>query len=277
MTINGGENMRRPIVIANWKMNTTLPEAVILAKRIKQLAEKFDDLEIVLMPPVIWLPTLFEDLHIKPRSLAFGVQNFYPEKEGAFTGEISLAMVKKFVNFALVGHSERRTILGESDEFVGEKVSAGLEAGLQVVLCVGELTKVMLKSRTRGRPTLIEKQSDVLRQLDEALANVRDRDLEHLLVVYEPLWAIGTGENVSGAHAAAVIKEIRGWAEHRFGRTAVARIRALYGGSVDGRIIDEYAAQPDIDGVLVGGASLKFDQFEQIVEAMAGRTRKEWE
>lgn len=262
---------RRPIIIGNWKMHTTLADASLLTRQINHIAETIDDVDIVLLPPVIWLPTLLTDLHHRPRSLQFGVQNFYPETEGAFTGEIGLGMVKNLAQYALIGHSERRLVLHETDEFINRKVQAALNAKLHPIICVGELTPVMLKSRGRGRPTLLQTQSDVLRQLRAALAGVSVRDVERLIICYEPLWAVGTDENVSGPHVQAVLEQFRTVIALQFGRAAAERVRTIYGGSVSPETIHEYTTQPDIDGVLVGRASLSVRTFMTIAEAVAHR------
>ncbi len=263
---------RRPIVVGNWKMQTQVADAILLARRISHAAEQLDDVDIVLLPPVIWLPSILEDLHHRPRSLQFGVQNFYPKDSGAYTGEIGLKMIEKLVHFVLIGHSERRTIFQESDGLINEKVQAALGAKLRPIVCVGELTKVMLRQRDRGRPTLAEKQSNVLRQLRSALQGLHERDIEHLVVCYEPLWAIGMGENVPGSHVQAILEQFRQLIVVQFGRQAAQRVRMLYGGSVTPNDIASYVRQPDIDGVLVGGASLKADSFLQIVEAVMQHT-----
>lgn len=262
---------RRPIVIANWKMHTTLAEAEILSRRIREQAERVDDLEIVILPPVIWLPTLAESLHHRPRTLHFGVQNFYPQAEGDFTGEIGTAMLTHLARYALVGHSERRALFGESDEFVNEKVHAAFRAGLSPILCVGELERVMLKKRGRGRPTRLAKQSDVLRQLTSALQGVSQAHAERLIVCYEPLWAVGTGTNVPPDEAEAVIATIRSVLLKLLGAPVAARIRTIYGGSVTAQTVSDYLEQPTIDGVLVGKASLEAKTFVPIIEAASQR------
>lgn len=266
--------LRRPVVVGNWKMNTTLPEAVVLAGAVAHAAERIDDVDIVLMPPAIWLPTLHESLHHRPRSIRFGVQNFYPENHGAYTGELGIDMLKGFADYALIGHSERRTLLHESNELINDKIHTALRNDLHPVLCVGELTQVMLKSRSRGRPTVLERESDVLRQLRQALRGVRERHVERLLVCYEPLWAIGTGENVPGAHVAAILEQFRAELTSLFGAPIAQRIRLLYGGSVNEHNVHEYLRQPEIDGLLVGGASLDAKQFIAIVREAATRAER---
>lgn len=263
---------RRPIVIANWKMYTSAAEALTLSTRVRTLATQVDDVDIVLLPPVIWLPLIVEHLHHRPRSLSFGVQNFYPADEGAFTGEISGAMIKPMARYALVGHSERRTLFHEDDAFVHTKLVAAIELGLSPILCVGELTPVALTKRGRGRPTVIQRQSDIYRQLETALKGVNSRQIEHLVVAYEPLWAVGTGNNVPAAHVEEVLVSLRAQLVAQFGEVAAARVRMVYGGSVTALTAQEYLAQPHIDGFLVGGASRDLRQFPQIVTSLAERS-----
>ena len=262
---------RRPIVIANWKMYTSAAEAMTLASRVRTLATGVDDVEIVLLPPVVWLPLLVEHLHHRPRSLNFGVQNFYPVDEGAFTGEVSGPMVKPMARYALVGHSERRTLFNEDDELIHKKLVASFELGLSPILCVGELTKVALTKRGRGRPTVLQRESDIYRQLDSALAGMSTRHIENLVVAYEPLWAVGTGNNVPAAHVEEVLVSLRKLLIDRFGELPASRIRMVYGGSVTAETAQEYLAQPHIDGFLVGGASRDLGQFSRIVSLLAER------
>lgn len=264
---------RRPIVIGNWKMHTTAAEAVMLARGIAQAVEQFDDLDVVLCPPVIWLPSLVEELHHRPRTLAFGVQNIYPAASGPFTGETGLAMIRGLADYVIIGHSERRAYFQETDRLIHDKLVAVLDAGLTPIFCVGELTPVMLKTRGRGRPTVLQRESDLVRQLTRAVADLAHRSLEKLILCYEPLWAISPAAHVPGAHAAAVLDHLRDFLIKQVGGTAVARIRTIYGGSVTADTIDEYTAQPGIDGVMVGGASLARATFLPIVEAVADRAR----
>lgn len=266
---------RRPIVIANWKMYLTAAEAVTLASQVNQLASQVDDLEIVLLPPLVWLPTIVGALGHRPRSLHFGLQNFYPVDEGPYTGEVSLAMVRGLASYALIGHSERRLLFGETDEVVNEKLAAALRAGVTPIVCVGELTKVALAQRGRGRPTLLERQSDIFRQLEVALQGIRSTQIDKMIVCYEPLWAIGNGQNVPAEHVETVLVALREQLNKRFGATIALRMRTVYGGSVTDETITDYLAYPHIDGVLVGGASRNRRQFETIIRAVAGATRSE--
>ena len=268
---------RRPIVIANWKMHTTLAEAEILARRVAQTAERVDDIDLVLLPPVIWLASLLESLHHRPRSLGFGVQNFYPQAQGDLTGEIGMAMLAGLAKYVLIGHSDRRLHFGESDELINEKVHAALTNGFIPIVCVGELTRVMLKNRQRGRPTLLEQRSDILAQLKSALAGLSHQHAERLIICYEPLWAIGSGNNVPGPEVQAVVEQIRLLLADLFSAPVAGRMRTIYGGSVNPTTISEYLSQPDIDGVLVGRAALEAKTFLPIIEAVAERAEHRWQ
>ncbi len=264
---------RRPIVIANWKMHTSLAEAITLAHRYAKLAETVEDLEIVLLPPTIWLPSLVEALHHRPRNLSFGVQNIFPKLEGAFTGETGLEMVRPIARYVLVGHSERRSLFHEDNEFINQKVRAILAASMQPILCVGELTPVMLKSRMRGRPTIVERESDLGKQLKSALTGVDTRDIEKMTICYEPLWAVGSDQNVPGPHVEAVLNVLRAIVADKFGSPTAARVRTIYGGSVSEQTIGEYTTQPNIDGVLVGRASLDIKKIQPVAAAVADHAR----
>lgn len=252
-------------------MYTSAAEAVTLATRVRTVAERVDDVEVVVLPPVLWLPTLVEAMHHRPRTFAFGVQNFYPKDEGAYTGEISLPMVKRLAKYALIGHSERRAMFAENDELINEKVIAAIRHDVSPILCVGELTRVTLQKRGRGRPTLIERQSDVFRQLTAALEGITSSMIERIIICYEPLWAIGSGRNVPGAHVDEILAQFRHTIAGRYGQGVADRIRMIYGGGVTTDTIAEYIRHPNIDGVLVGGASRAPRDFAAIIEAVAER------
>lgn len=264
---------RQPIVIANWKMHTSLAEATTLVQRYVRLAEAAEDVEVVVLPPTIWLPSLVEAYHRRPRNLRFGIQNVFPKLEGAFTGETGLEMIRGLADYVLVGHSERRTLFHEDGPFINQKLRAVLAAGLTPILCVGELTPVMLKSRSRGRPTVLERESDLRRQVETALDQVHERDAERLIVAYEPLWAVGTDNNVPGPAVSAIVEILRDLIADHLGRPTAGRVRMVYGGNVNEATIGEYLLQPSIDGVLVGRAALDIRLFEPIVMAAADRNR----
>lgn len=263
----------RPIAIANWKMHTTLGEAITLAKLVAREAEQLADIDVAILPPVIWLPALVESLHHRPRQLSFGVQHIHHESEGAFTGEISAEMVKGLATYVLIGHSERRAFFHETLDEVHLELKAALRAQLHPVLCVGELIPSTLLEKKRGRPTVAERESDIFRQLRGALRGIEPTELTHLSVCYEPLWAISEHgrQPISGAQVGAVLDQLRAELCRRLGRSIAHEVRLLYGGSIDGKNIAEYLHQPAVDGVLVSRASLQIQHFRPILKALAER------
>lgn len=265
--------MRRAIIIGNWKMNTTLSDAMVLANSVKGAAEDLDSVEIVLCPPFTWLVPLAEDLEHAPKNLHLGAQNMWFAEKGAMTGEISPLMLKYLVDFVILGHSERRAHFGESNALINDKIHAALAHRMTPIVCVGELKKMAEKpaSRRRGRPALVELQHDIIHQLEEALKGVSRESAEKIIVAYEPVWAIGTGNAATGAYAAEVISKLRNVFAKKYGQALSERARIIYGGSVDSKNIKEFIFQPEIDGVLVGGASLKAKEFIEICKEAAGR------
>ncbi|MCL6503347.1 MAG: triose-phosphate isomerase [Pirellulales bacterium] len=246
--------MRRPLVVGNWKMNLLRRDAVALARAVAEWARRHSQPELVLCPPFVYLEAVAEVLRDAPVGL--GAQNVYPQAGGAYTGEISPAMLADVgCRYVIVGHSERRQLLGEQDEFIGRKVVAALEAGLQPILCVGEL----LKQRERG-----ETQEVVRGQLVQALQGVSEAAASRLVLAYEPVWAIGTGRVATAAQAQEVQADLRSTLRMRYNATAAEQVRILYGGSVKAENAAELLAQPDVDGALVGGASLRADEFLRI-------------
>ncbi len=236
--------MRKPIIIANWKMYTNLADAHILSTAVRNGTAKIEGVEIVLCPPVIWLLDICQIIK-KGGRLKLGAQNIYSEPEGAYTGEISPLMVKDVADYVIVGHSERREYFNEKDFDVNEKVIAALRAGLRPVLCVGE-------KRKKDIPV------EPLNQLKEALQHVPKSHFKDIIVAYEPIWAIGTGENAEPEHVARVLTLLR--------EIIGPQTSLLYGGSVKSTNIKEYALRPEIDGVLVGGASLRAAEFIKICQ-----------
>jgi triosephosphate isomerase len=246
--------MREVIVAANWKMNTTPADAAALAVEIARRT-RVEGVSRVVCPPFVCLAAVRDA--VMGEGVAIGAQNLHHEVAGAFTGEISGPMLLGLADWVIVGHSERRRDAGETDELVGRKLARALDIGLRPILCVGE----QLAEREAGRA------ADVVRgQLAGALAGRADAPgAAGLVVAYEPVWAIGTGRTASGADAAAMAESIRatlrslGWPAE--GETT----SVLYGGSVTAAAIDEFLAEPVIDGALVGGASLDPEQMAGIV------------
>ena len=251
--------MTTSIIVGNWKMNTTSDSAIILAYDIQSKTSGETSIDIVICPPHIALDRVSRT--VSGSSVRVGAQDVYPESFGAFTGEVSPLMIAEFAEFVIVGHSERRAIFGESDEFIRRKVVASLEAGLKPILCVGE----SLEDRRAGRA------DDVVKaQLLDSLAGIED--VAGILVAYEPVWAIGTGEAANPQIAQHMLGSIRSALKSRFGATADS-VPCLYGGSVNADNIQDYVREPDIDGALVGGASLDADSFVSIVNRASEAAR----
>ena len=244
--------MRTPIVAGNWKMNKTISEARELVSKFIPLVKEMNDAEIVLCPPspaLLPVAALLEGTDIK-----LGAQNMHWESGGAYTGELAPAMVSEFANFVILGHSERRAYFGETDETVNKKVKAAQSEGLMPIICVGESLEENKAKKTS---------EVVTRQIKEGLNGVN----ANLVIAYEPIWAIGTGLAATADGANDTIKIIRSVLAELFSKEEAEKIRILYGGSVKGSNAAEYFSQSDIDGALVGGASLKADAFTEIVLA----------
>jgi triosephosphate isomerase (TIM) len=247
--------MRKWIVAGNWKMHNSIAESVALARAIKDGISSVKNGEVVVAPPYTALYSVGEA--IKGSSVALAAQNMYCEDKGAFTGEISPLMLKDVgCAYVIVGHSERRKYFGETDEGVNLKVKKALASGLKPIVCVGETDEERVQGVTK---------SVVNRQVRGALAGIEK--LEDVVIAYEPVWAIGTGKVATSAQAQEVHAFIRGLIGELYGKAA-ADIRILYGGSVTKDNIAELKAMEDIDGALVGGASLKPDGFLGIISKM---------
>lgn len=257
---------RIPVVAGNWKMNKTVAEARELVSTISPKLHEIPNVEKVLCPPFIAIPALYEML--KDSEIGLGTQNLYWEEKGAFTGEVSPGMVKEFCKYVIIGHSERRTYFGETDETVNRKVSAAIKAGLTPIVCVGET----LDQYESGLTSEV-----VRRQIKVGLAGIDPVDPtgpRRIIVAYEPVWAIGTGKASSGENANQVHAQvIRPALSDLFGDEIAQSIRIQYGGSVTAANATEFFAQPEIDGALVGGASLKPDEFVAITKAAQSPSR----
>ncbi len=249
--------MRTPFVAGNWKMNKTAAEARELVSAMAPKLREIKAVEKVLCPPFAALPAVAALL--SGSDIGLGSQNMYWEEKGAFTGEVSPTMVKEFCQYAILGHSERRTYFGETDETVNKKVLAAQKVDLTPIVCVGE-TLAQYESK--------QTEAVVSRQIRLGLANVASDRAARLVIAYEPVWAIGTGRASSGGNANHVIgKVIRAALAELFGDGIAQAMRILYGGSVTGANAAEFFGQPEIDGALVGGASLKADEFVTITQA----------
>ena len=250
--------MRKPIIAGNWKMYKTPSQAKALAQEIRSGLDQavLSEREVVLCPPFVDL-TVVEEA-VRGSGIGLGAQNVHPKTEGAFTGEISALMLKELgVTYVIIGHSERRQYFREDDDFVNQKVLSALKNGLKPILCVGE-------SLDEREVNLTEKRIEA--QLAGGLKDVLPEDLSSLVVAYEPLWAIGTGKTAIPQQAQDVHRFIRGWIAAKFGKGLADRLRIQYGGSVKAENAASLLTQPDIDGALVGGASLSAGSFLAIVK-----------
>ncbi len=248
---------RIPVLAGNWKMNKTPTEAADLAKTFAASLGDVTAAEVVLCPPFVALLTV--QAAIKGTRLGLGAQNLHWEKSGAYTGEISAPMLAGWCTHVIIGHSERRQYFGETDETVNKKVKAALASGLTPIVCVGET----LTQYEAGETAEVVK-----RQTWAAYTDLSAADAARTVIAYEPVWAIGTGKAATGAGANSVIGiQIRGTIGALFGSGTAEGLRIRYGGSVTPANITEFMIQPDIDGGLVGGASLKSADFEAIVQS----------
>lgn len=248
---------RRPLVAGNWKMHLDRAAAVALAQGVVAGAKVGGRAELAVCPPSCYLDTVGQIVRGTP--VALGAQNLYFESQGAFTGEISAPMVADLgCRYAILGHSERRHVFGETDADVARKARAALTAGLVPVVCVGEL----LAEREAGQTSAV-----IRRQFVGSLAGLSAEEVAGLVIAYEPVWAIGTGKVATPAQAQEVHAELRSLAAERYNPATAAAVRILYGGSVKAANAGELLAQADVDGALVGGASLKADEFLAIAQA----------
>ncbi len=250
--------MRKKIIAANWKMHMTQSESEAFITTFLREIGDLDEIEIVILPPFTSIPKVSE-LLAQTQNVKVGGQNMHWERSGAFTGEISPAMLRElFVRYVVLGHSERRAMFGETDEVVNRKVRAAHEALLRPIVCVGET----LAQREKG-----EVEKVLSTQLRGSLANLEAKELQETVIAYEPVWAIGTGKTATSDQAQEAHAFIRRTLGEMADETTAERVRIQYGGSVKPDNARDLLFQPDIDGALVGGASLDPRSFAQIVQA----------
>jgi triosephosphate isomerase len=250
---------RKPIAAANWKMNKTMNESRIFGLDIRASAPPVDNVEVVLFPPYPSLKVV--SIALMNSGIEIGGQNMHHEAEGAYTGEISPSMLLDTgAKWVILGHSERRRYFGETDDGIAQKVRAAINAGIKPIICVGEL----LEERSEGREIEV-----VGSQLSGCFAQVGREEAGDVVVAYEPVWAIGTGVVATPEQAADMHAFVREWVERRYGEEAAEKIRILYGGSINPDNVSTLASIPDVDGGLIGGASLDVNSFRHIIEALA--------
>lgn len=247
--------MRRPVIAGNWKLYKTVKETLQFFEQVKPLVQNSNHCDIVIAPPFTALSEAVKTA--QGTSLLISAQDLFWEKEGAFTGEVSAPMLADLgCRYCIIGHSERRQFFGETNVTVNRKTQAALGAGLTPIVCIGET----LAEREAGQTSSV-----IQSQFDEGFNSLTVQGFFHIVIAYEPVWAIGTGRTATSEIAVEVHKQIRQLAQRKFGAEAARNLRILYGGSVKPDNIKGLMAQVDIDGALVGGASLKADSFASIV------------
>jgi len=247
--------MVRPIIAGNWKMNKTVAESVDFAKRLRSAYPAPPEREVIIAPPFTALSAAAEVT--RGSFIQLAAQNLHEAEKGAYTGEISGAMLREAgCAYVIVGHSERRTLFGEGDDRINRKLLSALRASLKPIFCVGES---LVEREAGNMETVVE------HQLKEGLNNLTADDIGLIVIAYEPVWAIGTGKTASPDQAGQAHRFIREWIARRYGPERAAGLAILYGGSVTPKNIADLLAQPDINGALVGGASLEVDSFVRII------------
>lgn len=256
---------KRYYIIGNWKMNKTASEAVQMVEELMQSIGDYRNINVVICVPFTALASIAPIIEANNHcNLALGAQNVYPESKGAFTGEISVPMLRDlFVSYIIIGHSERRQLFGEKDDFINKKVLATVNGNLKPILCVGET----LEEREAGK-TL-----DVIQhQLKSGLKGLKSDQMDRVLIAYEPVWAIGTGKNATPSMAQEVHAVIRKLLKEKFDEGVAAKVPLLYGGSMKPDNAQDLLSEPDIDGGLIGGASLEKISFLKIIKTAKALT-----
>lgn len=247
--------MRKKLIIGNWKMNLNMQDASLYLHKLMEVLKPRRDVEVVVSPTTLTLQSL--SLQINRRIAKLAAQNCYWRDHGAYTGEVPAAHLRGIADYVLIGHSERRYIFIESDKDIRLKVQAAIRNRLQPILCVGETAQERALGETR----------DVLAdQLTSGLANVTAEELDRIVIAYEPIWAIGTGDNAKPVDVKKATQMIRQHVAHLYGKKAAEEVRILYGGSITVDSAADYLAISGLDGLLVGAASLDMHQFTEIIE-----------
>ncbi len=245
----------KKLIIGNWKMNLGVHEASLHLHKLAEEVKVHRNVEVVLAPTMLALQTL--SLQVNHRQFKLAAQNFYWRDHGAFTGEVSATQLRGIVSYGLIGHSERRHVFHETDKDTRAKVQAAIRNGIRPILCVGE---------TVGERTAGETKDVIHDQLLGGLANVTSEELSEVIIAYEPVWAIGTGNNALPTDVVEAIVSIRSQLKHLYGAKAASEVQVLYGGSVTADSAADYLALHEVDGLLVGGASLDARAFTAIIE-----------
>ncbi len=246
--------MRKKLIVGNWKMNLSVHEASLYLYKLAGTVPVHRDVEIVLAPTMLAIQSL--SLQLDRRQFKLAAQNFYWRDHGAYTGEVSAVQLNGIVDYGIVGHSERRHVFHETEKDMRNKVQAAIRNRIKPILCIGETAIERAEDETKA----------VLHdQLVSGLANITSEELEMVTIAYEPVWAIGTGNNANATDVSEAVKAIRGQIKHLYGATAAEQVRVLYGGSVTASSAGDYLAINGVDGLLIGGASLDGHAFTDIV------------
>lgn len=253
----------KTLIVGNWKMNLDMHESSLYLYKLSKLIKNHHDVEVVLAPGIFALQSL--SLQVNLRQFKLAAQNFYWRDHGPYTGEVSATQLKDIVQYAIVGHSERRHFFHESDKDIRAKVQAAIRNRLKPILCVGETAF----ERSEG-----ETQDVLYDQLIGGLANITSEELEDVIIAYEPVWAIGTDKNAFPIDVSSAIRSIRNQIKHLYGSKAAEDIQVLYGGSVTIHSAADYLHIPDVDGLLIGGGSLDEHEFSEIVKLAHKKTEK---
>jgi triosephosphate isomerase len=248
-------SQKKKLIIGNWKMNLNTQEASLYLHKIQDAIQVRRDVEVVIAPTTLTIQSM--SLQIDRRKIKLAAQNFYWRDFGAYTGEVSATQLRGIVDYGLVGHSERRHVFGERNREMRHKVQAALRNKITPILCVGET----IHERTANETNAVLQD-----QIVAGLSNVTSDEIADVVIAYEPVWAIGTGNNATPKDVAAAVRSIRSNIAHMYGKTASQEIRVLYGGSVTADSAADYLVTAGVDGLLVGGASLKLHDFVSIVE-----------
>jgi triosephosphate isomerase (TIM) len=254
----------RKIIVGNWKMYPSLSDAVVLAGSLRQSLESIHGVTAVLAPPTAWLLPVLEHWKHKMPHVHFAAQNVWSDDQGAYTGEVSAYLLKDIVSYAIIGHSERRRYLGEDNETINDKLLSCLRWRIKPILCVGETKKAV---DANGNLAQVE-WGKIVEQLEQGLSGVKREYLEDVIIAYEPVWAIGNGNEATAEYAVAMIERLRSELTKQFG-TAADTVHFLYGGSVDATNAGEYLRHKEISGLLVGTASVKAKEFASICRIAA--------
>lgn len=247
--------MKKKLVIGNWKMNLNMHESSIFLHKLSEKVKSHRAIDVVLAPSIFTLQSL--SVQINHRQFKLAAQNFYWRDHGAFTGEVAISQLRGIVQYAIVGHSERRNLFLESDKEVRAKVAAAIRNNIRPILCIGENAD----ERNFGETNLV-----ISDQLAGGLANVSSEDIEKVVIGYEPVWAIGTGVNASPDDIRSAARVIRNQIKELYGAEIAKKIQVVYGGSIQPESAADYAKITEIDGLFVGGASLNADKFAQIID-----------